>query len=194
MSFLVLLLTAVGLAADAFAVSVSKGLQMRHFRWAPSIVIALTFGAFQGVMPVIGWALGSAFSDAIVTVDHWIAFGLLLAIGVKMLWEARESGSRADAAAHIGAGSVVVRKRELLTLGVATSIDALAVGVSFAFLDVSITQAAIVIGVITGVLSLVGVRLGHHAGRHLGAWAELLGGLVLIGIGVKILVEHLTGT
>jgi putative Mn2+ efflux pump MntP len=193
MSLIVLLLTAAGLAADAFAVSVSKGLQMRHFRWGPSVAIALTFGAFQAVMPVIGWALGSAFADAIVTFDHWIAFGLLLAIGAKMLWEARASGAQQNAVAALGSVRVV-RARELLTLGIATSVDALAVGVSLAFLDVSISQAALVIGVITAVLSLVGVRLGHHAGRHLGAWAELLGGLVLIGIGVKILVEHLTGT
>ena len=193
MSFLILLLTAVGLAADAFAVSVSQGLQMRHFRWAPSVAIALTFGAFQGAMPVVGWALGTAFSKPIAAFDHWIAFGMLLAIGSKMLWEARSaSADETTERTAIGSGRVI-RTRELLTLGIATSVDALAVGVSFAFLDVNITRAALVIGVITAALSLVGVRLGHHAGKRLGAWAELLGGLVLIGIGVKILVEHLTG-
>ncbi|MCB2412642.1 manganese efflux pump MntP family protein [Demequina sp. TTPB684] len=202
MSFIILLLTAVGLAADAFAVSVSKGLQMRHFRWAPSLAIALTFGLFQGLMPVMGWALGSAFSGPIAAFDHWLAFGLLTAIGAKMVWEARV-GSREEAqsapeastpdSARPEASTLVLRKRELLTLGVATSIDALAVGISLAVLDVNIAQAAVVIAVITAALSLAGVRLGHHAGRHLGAWAELFGGLVLIGIGVKILIEHLVG-
>lgn len=185
MSFIVLLLTAAGLAADAFAVAVGKGMHLPRFRWKPALAIALTFGAFQGTMPVIGWALGSTLADTIETYDHWLAFGLLVAIGAKMLWESR----RVDDSGH--APRPAIRVRELLLLGVATSIDALAVGVGLAFLDVSLWTAAITIGLVTTALSLLGVWLGHYAGRRLASSAELLGGLVLIGIGVKIVVDHL---
>lgn len=194
MSFLTLIVTAIGLAADAFAVSVGRGMRWHRFAWRPALAIALTFGAFQAAMPVLGWALGSAFADSIVAYDHWVAFGLLAAIGGKMMWESRGSlAPRADAdgpatgpfpTPRVGVG-------ELLVLGVATSIDALAVGVSLALLDVSIVGAAILIGVVTAALSLGGVAIGHHAGRRLSACAELVGGLVLVGIGVKILLDHL---
>jgi len=186
LSLIVLLLTSAGLAADAFAVSVGKGMHLRAFAWRPALALAVTFGAFQALMPVIGWALGSSLAGSIVAYDHWIAFGLLAAIGAKMMWESRgvtDEGREAQPA---------IRVRELLILGVATSIDALAVGVSFAFLDVSITEAAITIGLVTAALSLLGVWLGHYAGRRLSSCAELIGGLVLIGIGTKILVDHLT--
>jgi len=186
LSFIVLLLTSAGLAADAFAVSVGKGMHLRAFAWKPALALAITFGAFQALMPVIGWALGSTLAGSIVAYDHWIAFGLLVAIGAKMMWESRgvtEEGRETQPA---------IRVRELLILGVATSIDALAVGVSLAFLDVSITGAAITIGLVTAALSLLGVWLGHYAGRRLSSCAELIGGLVLIGIGTKILVDHLT--
>ena len=186
LSLIVLLLTAVGLAADAFAVSVGKGMHLRVFAWKQALTLALTFGAFQGLMPVVGWALGSTLADTIVAYDHWVAFGLLAAIGAKMIWESRgvhDEGREPQPAIQV---------RELVILGVATSIDALAVGVSLAFLDVSITQAALTIGLVTAGLSLLGVWLGHYAGRRLSSCAELVGGLVLIGIGVKILIEHLT--
>lgn len=185
MSLIVLLLTAAGLAADAFAVAVGKGMHMPRFRWRPALAIALTFGAFQGAMPVLGWALGSTLADTIESYDHWLAFGLLVAIGAKMVWESRS----VDDSGH--APRPAIRVRELLVLGLATSIDALAVGVSLAFLDVSLWTAAITIGLVTTGLSLLGVWLGHFAGRRLASYAELLGGLVLIGIGVKILVDHL---
>jgi len=186
LSLIVLLLTAAGLAADAFAVSVGKGMHLRAFAWKPALALAITFGAFQALMPVIGWALGSTLAGSIVTYDHWIAFGLLAAIGAKMMWDSRgvtDEGREARPP---------IRVRELLLLGVATSIDALAVGVSLAFLDVSITGAAVTIGLVTAALSLLGVWLGHYAGRRLSSCAELIGGLVLIGIGIKILVDHLT--
>lgn len=185
LSFIFLLFTAAGLAADAFAVSVGKGMHMPRFKWRPALAIAVTFGAFQAVMPVIGWALGSALAGTIVTYDHWVAFGLLVAIGAKMIWESRgvkEEGHEPRPA---------IRLRELMILGIATSIDALAVGVSLAFLDASITAAAITIGLVTAALSLLGVWLGHYAGRRLSSYAEFAGGLVLVGIGVKILIDHL---
>ncbi len=187
MSLIVLLLTAAGLAADAFAVSVGKGMHLRAFEWKPALTLALTFGGFQALMPVIGWALGTTLAGAIESFDHWIAFGLLAAIGVKMIWESRALGDEGREP------KPAIRLRELLVLGVATSIDALAVGVSLAFLDVDITMAAVTIGVVTAALSLLGVWLGHYAGRRLASCAELVGGLVLIGIGANILISHLAG-
>lgn len=185
MSLIVLLLMAGGLAADAFAVSVGKGMHLRAFAWRPALALAITFGAFQALMPVIGWLLGSALAGAIVNVDHWVAFGLLAAIGAKMIWESRSVGDEDHEPAS------AIRLRELLFLGIATSIDALAVGVSFAFLDVNVWTAAVTIGVVTTALSLLGVWLGHYAGRRLSSCAELVGGLVLVGIGTKILLDHL---
>lgn len=200
MSPITLTLTAFGLAADAFAVSVAKGMRMRSLDLRPALAIALTFGLFQGVMPLIGWLLGASFAEIIEPWDHWIAFALLAGIGAKMLWEARQ-GDEADAglaaepdpaqASAVTQGGFRIGKRELLVLGFATSVDALAVGVSLSFLQADIWVAAGVIAAVTFVLAMVGVRLGHHAGSWLSRGAELAGGLVLIGIGVKILVEHL---
>lgn len=184
----VLFLTAVGLAADATAVAVGRGLRMPRLDWRQALLLAITFGVFQGLMPVIGWALGSAFVGIIASADHWIAFGLLSAIGIKMLWEAWRSRGDDDSA-----GQPAVTVRAAVLLGVATSIDALAVGVSLAFLDVNIVLAAIVIAVVTTALSLVGVVVGHKAGTWLAGWAEAIGGLLLIGIGTAILIEHLSG-
>ncbi len=200
MSLITLLLTAVGLGADAFAVSVAKGMRMRRLILKPALLIAVTFGAFQGLMPVIGWALGSSLITWISPWDHWIAFGLLAAIGAKMIWEARtgevpgdDAGVDDASGAAADAPAFTIGRRELLVLGVATSIDALAVGVSFAFLDVSIWMAALVIAAVTFAMSMLGIRLGHHAGKWLARGAELAGGVVLIGIGVKILLDHLAG-
>jgi putative Mn2+ efflux pump MntP len=193
MSILTLIVTAIGLSADAFAVSVGRAMKWRHFAWKPALALALTFGAFQALMPVLGWALGSAFADAIVEVDHWIAFGLLAMIGGKMIWESfRELRSDDDnAAERVSVPRIGISA--LLLLGLATSIDALAVGVSLALLGTSIVLAAVVIGVITGGISLLGVALGQRAGHRLSGSAELIGGAVLIAIGVKILIEHLGG-
>ena len=193
MSILTLIVTAIGLSADAFAVSVGRAMRWRHFAWKPALALALTFGAFQALMPVLGWALGSAFADAIVEVDHWIAFGLLAMIGGKMIWESfRELRSDDDnAAERVSVPRIGISA--LLLLGLATSIDALAVGVSLALLGTSIVLAAVVIGAITGGISLLGVALGQRAGHRLSGSAELIGGAVLIAIGVKILIEHLGG-
>jgi putative Mn2+ efflux pump MntP len=183
MSFLTLFLIAVGLSADAFAVALGKGLQMRRLSVRGVLVLSLTFGLFQGLMPVLGWAVATGFSDYVAAVDHWIAFGLLAVIGAKMIWEAFGD----DEGPH---GDGRVPFMELMVLGVATSIDALAVGISFAFLDVSVAGAAVLIGVTTFVLSGVGVLLGPRAGVRFRGPAEVVGGLVLIGIGLKILLEH----
>ncbi|WP_148615869.1 manganese efflux pump MntP family protein [Nocardioides rubriscoriae] len=183
MSFLTLFLIAVGLSADAFAVALGKGLQMRRLSAQGVLALAITFGLFQGLMPVLGWAVATGFSDYVTSVDHWIAFGLLAVIGAKMIWEAfgDDEGDEGDGR---------VPFVELMVLGVATSIDALAVGISFAFLDVSVAFAAVLIGVTTFVLTAVGVFLGHRAGVRFRGPAEVVGGLVLIGIGLKILLEH----
>ncbi|WP_139980361.1 manganese efflux pump MntP family protein [Nocardioides litoris] len=185
MSLSTLLLVAVGLSADAFAVALGKGLQMRRLSLRGLLALAVTFGLFQGLMPVLGWAVATTFADQITGIDHWVAAGLLGAIGAKMLWDAvagdDEDGEPGDGTVPLG---------ELLLLGVATSIDALAVGVGFAFLDVSIVGAALLITVVTFVLAAVGVLVGHRAGVRWRGPAEVVGGLVLVGIGLKILLEH----
>lgn len=183
MGFLELFLIGVGLSMDAFAVSVCRGLSMERMRWRQGGIIALLFGGFQAAMPLAGWALGRQFERYIVSVDHWIAFGLLGYIGGKMIWDAFHEGADTCPAGF--------DLKELLMLAVATSIDALAVGVTFAFLEVSIVPAASVIGVTTFCLSLVGVAVGNFFGARYKRRAELSGGVILILLGIKILLEHL---
>ena len=183
MSTLELLLTGVGLSMDAFAVAICQGLCMPKINWRNAAVIALFFGGFQALMPLIGWLLGIQFQNLIVSVDHWIAFVLLLIIGVNMIREAlgdREGETDASF-------SFIV----MTTLAVATSIDALAVGITFAFLSVNIWLAAALIGVITFMISAAGVRIGNIFGTRFQKKAEILGGVILILIGTKILLEHL---
>lgn len=175
---------AVGLAMDSFSVSVCSGAVLDGHRFRQALRIGLVMGGFQAAMPVLGWLGGSILSAAIARVDHWIAFGLLAFIGGRMIWEAFRGDGQHSA---LGAGSW----RLLLALGVATSIDALAVGLSLAFLDVSIAVPVTVIGVVTFALSFVGVLIGCHAGHLLRDRVPVFGGLILVGIGVKILVEHL---
>ena len=183
MSPLALLLIAVGVSADAFAVAAARGVTIRRGTIAPALAIAVTFGAFQAVMPLLGWLVGVRVAGAIDRVDHWIAFGLLAAVGVRMVREAF-SGEEDDGYSRLGL-------RELLVLGVATSIDALAVGLSLAFVPVNIVLAVTVIGVTTFCFSLLGVRLGQRSGTRFGTAAEVVGGVVLIGIGLHVLVDHL---
>lgn len=182
-----LLLIAVGLSMDAFAVSVCKGLCMKRVNWAQAFVIALFFGGFQGLMPVAGWALGTQFAALITPIDHWIAFGLLAFIGGKMLLDA----FRGDDETLECPVEPRLDLRELVMLAIATSIDALAVGITFAFLGVSIAAAAVIIGVTTFMLSFVGVAIGNQFGARFEKPATIAGGAVLILIGVKILLEHL---
>jgi putative Mn2+ efflux pump MntP len=174
---------AVGLAMDAFAVSVTSGIAIRRLRVEHAVRIALFFGTFQAAMPVVGWLAGLGLSGYIASVDHWVAFGLLTLIGCKMLYEAFSLSPDERKSDPL---SIQV----LLVLSIATSIDALAVGMSFALLKVSIVTPALVIGAITFALSLLGVLLGGRLGGLFAKRAEIAGGLVLIAIGIRILIEH----
>lgn len=187
MGIVELALIGVGLSMDAFAVSICKGLGMKRLRMGQALVIALFFGGFQALMPLLGWFLGSGFQSLIEPVDHWIAFALLAFIGAKMLWDAFRGDGEEDALAADDRLDV----REILMLAVATSIDALAVGISFAFLQVDIVPAVALIGIITFALSFVGVAVGHAFGSRFEKPATIIGGFVLIAIGLKILLEHL---
>lgn len=185
MGFFELVLIAVGLAMDAFAVSLCKGLSMNNLRLKNAAVIALFFGGFQAIMPLLGWLLGTQFESYITSFDHWIAFGLLVLIGGKMIYEVFKKDSDADN--NIDALNI----KELFVLAIATSIDALAVGITFAFLQTSIVSAVSLIGVITFGLSFAGVFIGHKFGAKFMSKAEFAGGAVLILIGTRILLEHL---
>ena len=184
MEWWTLVVVAFGLSADAFAVTIGKGLQLRRLDLRTTVMVSATFGAFHLVVPLLGWLAGSTFAEAVAGVDHWIAFGLLLLIGLKMIKEALSAHADEERVESI-------RWRELLLLGLATSIDALAVGVSFSLLDVDIVRAAVLIGVVAAGVSALGLALGRTVGRRFRAPAEVVGGLVLIAIGVKVLVDHL---
>lgn len=186
MGFLELFLIGVGLSADAFSVSVCKGLNMRKLNLGHAYIIALFFGGFQAIMPLIGYLLGTSFSEYIETFDHWIAFALLAFIGGKMVIEAiKEKDEDQEEKTD------VLKMGELTILAVATSIDALAVGITFAFLKVNIFFSILIIGVTTFALSLGGVLLGNRFGAKYKNKAEIAGGVILILIGLKILLEHL---
>ena len=172
----------VGLSMDAFAASICKGLAMGRIRWRQGMVIALLFGGFQALMPLLGWALGRQFEGYITSIDHWIAFLLLGWIGGKMVWDAfHDEGDCCPAGFDL---------REVLMLAVATSIDALAVGITFAFLRVDILPAVSLIGITTFLLSIAGVKAGNLFGSRYKSKAELAGGILLILMGTKILLEH----
>lgn len=180
-------LIAVSLALDAFAVSVSSGIAIPGFGWKQAVKMGLWFGIFQFAMPLAGWLLGSSVSGYIEAVDHWVAFGLLALIGGRMAWGAiRGGGDEEEAPADLSA-------KRLCLLAIATSIDALAVGVSMAFMRVDVLFSAIIIGIVAFVLSVVGGLAGRRLGSLFQQRAELVGGLVLIGIGIKILMEHTLG-
>lgn len=188
MGFIELFLIGVGLSMDAFAVSVCKGLNMRKINIRHSLVIALFFGGFQALMPLIGWALGRQFEKYITAVDHWIAFVLLAFIGGKMAYEAIKGGDD-DTVGEDDRNGDRLNIKELFLLAVATSIDALAVGITFAFLKISIVPSITVIGVTTFAFSVGGVVIGNRFGVKYKRKAELAGGIILILIGVKILLE-----
>ena len=184
MEFIAILFIAIGLAMDAFAVSITSGITIQHLKISHAFQIALIFGIFQAFMPVVGWGTGLNLKDFIVGIDHWIAFGLLIVIGCKMIYESlkMETGENR---------SNVLDIYVLLILSIATSIDALVVGISFAFLKISIIAPIIIIGVVTFVLSFLGVFLGDKLGHFCEKKIEAIGGIILIAIGIKILVEHL---
>ena len=185
MGFGELFLIGVGLSMDAFAVAICKGLGMQRMRWGQGAVIGLFFGGFQALMPLAGWLLGRQFEQYITRIDHWIAFILLGFIGGKMIWDAFHGEDEAPS------GQNRFDLRELLMLSVATSIDAMAVGITFAFLQVIILPAVGLIGCTTFCLSLAGVWLGCRFGSRYKNKATLAGGVILCLIGLKILLEHL---
>jgi len=183
MPWLQTLLIAVGLAMDALAVSVAEGVALRKVTAGHTVRLAVHFGAFQAAMPVVGWLAGQSLVSMIGALDHWVAFVLLCGIGGKML---------ADAAFRFETGEPREPSRgvRLIALSVATSVDALAVGLSLGLLHVAIWEPAVIIGLVTGVLCATGIQVGDRIGSHLGRWAELCGGVILCLIGVKILAEH----
>ncbi len=183
MGILELILIAIGLGMDAFAVSICKGISMSKMNWKKAIIIGLYFGIFQALMPVIGFTLGKAFENLVTSIDHWIAFGILLIIGIKMIIDAfkEDNVSVNDS----------VNWKVMIILAIATSIDALAVGITFAFLQVNLLLAISIIGIITFILCVIGTKIGNNFGNKFENKAEILGGIVLIFIGVKILLEHL---
>ena len=184
MTLFELFVIAVGVSMDAFAVSICKGLSLRKFRPRHAFTTAMWFGGFQALMPLIGYFIGIHFADFVTSVDHWIAFVLLLIIGGGMVKESRE---KVDACEHDADFSF----RKMFALAVATSIDALAVGVSFAFLKINIWAAVLLIGITTAAFSGAGVRVGNVFGCRYKSKAELTGGVILIVMGAKILIEHL---
>ena len=189
MGYLELALIGVGLSMDAFAVSVCKGLSMRKVDKKYMFVLAVFFGGFQALMPALGWLLGSQFQSYITAIDHWIAFILLVLIGGKMILDVvKEKGENEEVCPE---GSVRIDLREFFLLAIATSIDALAVGISLACIESAIALEALTIGIVTFLLSAFGVYFGNHFGRKIDLKLDLIGGLILIGIGTKILIEHL---
>lgn len=186
--FIELFLLGIGLAMDAFAVSVCKGLGMRRLNKKQTLIIGLYFGGFQALMPLIGWLLGSQFQKYITSIDHWIAFILLSFIGGKMMIEAIREWNEEET---VNVMDAPLDHKNMLVLAVATSIDALAVGITFAFLDTPIIEAITIIGITTMVISIIGVVVGNFFGSRYKSKAEFIGGLILVLLGLKILLEHL---
>jgi len=184
-----LLLIAVGLSMDAFAVAICAGLSMKMATMKKSLIVGLYFGLFQATMPIAGYFLAIQFSDKIMAFDHWIAFVLLAIIGGKMILESLKKEPNTDDSNN--AKEISLRSSSMLPLAVATSIDAMAVGISFAFLDVEIWSSASYIGITTLILSMIGVKIGNLFGLRLKSKSELAGGVILVLIGLKILLEHL---
>ena len=185
MTFLELLLIAIGLSMDAFSVSICKGLTTKRFSWRMAIICGFWFGLFQMLMPIVGYFLGAQFQEMIEAYDHWIAFGLLFLIGANMIreaiWGKKEEGSNN--------GSLDFKT--MFLLAIATSIDALAVGVSFACIQVKIWSSVLIIGLTTSLFSVLGVKIGNVFGSKYEKSAGIIGGIILIFIGLKILFEHL---
>lgn len=173
----------ISLAMDAFAVSVCKGLSMKKFDWKKAIIIGLYFGGFQGLMPIFGYSLGASFTNLVYSIDHWMAFILLAAIGGDMIKSSFDD--------EVKKRNDKVDFKTMIVLAIATSIDALAIGITFAFLEVNLIYAVCFIGIVTFILSVLGVKIGNKFGDKFQNKAELFGGSVLILIGLKVLLEHL---
>ncbi len=179
-----ILLIGIGLSMDAFAVSICKGFSIKNLNLKKSFTVGLYFGGFQAIMPLIGYFLGSVFTNFLLAIDHWIAFILLSLIGGNMIIETLKSNGNENYNDSLDFKSMLI-------LSIATSIDALAVGITFAFLNVNVSIAASLIGLITFIISFIGVNIGNKFGSKYGNKAQILGGIVLIIIGIKILIEHL---
>ena len=202
MNITTIVLTAFALAMDAFAVSVTKGMTLKNLTKAIAIKIALFFGVFQAAMPLIGWLLGISFQGDIKAIDHWIALILLSILGGKMIYEFYESrkegtSENEDTESEVSTtlegeenNKYEISNKELTTLAIATSIDALAVGISFAFLNVNIVSSSLIIGIITFIVCFIGVIAGKKIGAIFKDYAELIGGIILILIGINIFNEH----
>lgn len=201
MSIITIILTAFALAMDAFAVSITKGMTLKKLTKGTAIKIALFFGVFQAAMPLIGWILGISFQSYIKAIDHWIALILLSILGGKMIYEfyegRKEKKLEEDAENEVSStleseGNKIyeISNKELTTLAIATSIDALAIGISFAFLNVNIISSSLIIGIITFMLCFIGVITGRKVGGVFKDYAELIGGVILILIGINIFNEH----
>ncbi len=185
--FLSIFLIAIGLSADCFAVALSASITAKNPNRLQVLRMAAMFGLFQALMPVLGWLAGQTVVKFIASYDHFVAFALLAIVGGRMIWESFHHKSEHERPTDVTKGWM------LLTLAVATSIDALAVGLSLAFIEVNIALASIVIGVVAFIVTIIGFLLGKKAGDVIGRWAETIGGIVLIGIGLRILIAHLLG-
>jgi manganese efflux pump family protein len=186
MNFLTIFLIALALSMDAFAVSIASGIAIKKLRIDHALIIALWFGIFQALMPLIGWIGGIKLRDILSGTDHWVVFGLLLFVGVKMIWEAFELDP-------IEKESNPLDIRILFTLSLATSLDALAAGVSFALLGMPVVVPIIIIGAVTFLMSFAGVWIGGKGGHFFGKKMEIIAGIILLVIGVKVLISHLAG-
>lgn len=183
MDIITIVVIAIGLSMDSFAVSITNGLTIRGLNLKKKIFISSTLSIFQALMPLLGWLIGSGYKNYIEVIDHWLAFLLLLFIGLKMVYEGIKKNNASEKS-HL---NLTI----LLGQSFATSIDAFAVGISFAFLNLSITVPILIIGIITLIISFIGLSLGKFLGVKFGKSSEIFGGLVLIGIGIKVLLEHL---
>lgn len=185
MTLFEIVLVGIGLSMDAFAVSICKGLSMKKIKWKNVLIVGAYFGMFQAIMPLLGYLLGTTFNELVISVDHWIAFILLAVIGGKMLKEAY-SNNKEDENDKLDFKTMIV-------LAIATSIDALAIGITFSFFKINILKAISIIGFLTFTISAIGVIIGNKFGHKFQGKAEVVGGAILIFIGLKILIEHLIG-
>ena len=184
MEFLSIFFIALGLAADCFAVAIGGSISMKTLSFLQVFRASLAFGIFQGLMPVLGWLAGRTVVELIAGYDHWVAFILLTLVGTRMIWESFRSRDGNTKSTDMTRGFL------LLTLSVATSIDALAVGLTFAFIKINIVVASLTIGVVASVVTAIGFLLGRKAGHLIGRRVEAIGGIILIGIAIRILLEH----
>jgi putative Mn2+ efflux pump MntP len=184
MDIITIFFLALGLSFDSFAVSISSGVARTQIRFLPATRIAFSLALFQALMPLLGWMIGNHVKDYVQQADHWIAFGLLVLLGAKMFYESLTGDGQKK-------GFNPLHLWTLVMMSIATSIDAFVVGISFGFLKINIWLSVMIIGIVTFIISMLGILFGKNTGDRLGKWAEIAGGLILAGIGTKILIEHL---